>query len=130
MSQTEQSFNQLQKLAIFSLAFLWIFTGITSIFLSPEIGYQILKSANINGLVADICVIGGGMLDITLGLWILSKKYLKLCCQIQVATIVIYTVLLSVIDWQFWLHPFGPVTKNIPICILILIIKSEWVKAR
>lgn len=116
--------QMLNKAAIYSLAFLWIFTGLTSIFFSPEIGYQILVGANINATLADISVIGGGALDIALGLWLLTSFRIKLCCLIQVAVIVSYTVLLTFIDASFWLHPFGPITKNFPILVLIIIVYS------
>ena len=115
----------LNKAAIHSLAFLWTFTGLTSIFLSPEIGYQILAGANINGTLADISVIGGGALDIVLGLWLITSFRIKLCCLIQVAVIVSYTLLLTFIDASFWLHPFGPITKNFPILVLIVFVYSS-----
>lgn len=120
----------LNKAAKYSLSFLWIFTGLTSIFFSPEIGYQILAGANVNGTLADISVIGGGALDIALGLWLLSAFRIKLCCLIQVTVIVSYTVLLTFIDASFWLHPFGPITKNFPIIVLItLLLKDKSVNS-
>ena len=112
----------LNKAAIYSLSFLWIFTGLTSIFFSPEIGYQILAGANITGALADISIIGGGALDIMLGLWLLTAFRIKLCCLVQITVITLYTVLLTIIDASFWLHPFGPITKNFPVLVLILFI--------
>lgn len=108
--------------AIFSLAFLWIFTGLTSVFFSPEIGYQILSKAGVTGRLSDASVYGGGLLDVALGVWLLSGCRLKLCCIVQIITIATYTLLLTVIDWSFWLHPFGPMTKNFPIAVLILFV--------
>lgn len=113
------------KAAKFSLAFLWIFTGITSIYFSPEVGYEILESARITGLMADISVYAGGALDIVIGLWLLTSIKIRLCCIIQVVVIVLYTVLLTFIDPSFWLHPFGPITKNFPIIVLIAFIYIE-----
>jgi len=109
----------LMKAAKFSLSFLWVFTGITSIYFSPEIGYEILASASITGLMADLSVYAGGTLDIVIGLWLLYSIKLRLCCIVQVVIIVLYTMLLTFIDPSFWLHPFGPITKNIPIIVLI-----------
>jgi len=105
--------------AKYSLAFLWGFTGLTSIYFSPEIGYEILASANITGSMADFFVYAGGALDIVLGLWLLTSIKTKVCCIVQVAVIVLYTIILTVIDASFWLHPFGPISKNIPIIVLI-----------
>ncbi|NRA72282.1 MAG: NAD-dependent dehydratase [Gammaproteobacteria bacterium] len=109
----------IHKLAKYSLSFLWIFTGLTSIYFSPEIGYDILSNANITGLVADVAIYFGGILDIILGLWFITSFKTKLCCMVQISVITTYTVLLTFIDASFWLHPFGPLTKNIPIIALI-----------
>ena len=117
MKQNSQ--KKLYKAAISSLAFLWIFTGLTSIYFSPEIGYKILASANITGSMADFSVYAGGALDIVLGLWLLASVKTKLCCIVQVVVITLYTIILTVVDTSFWLHPFGPITKNIPIIVLI-----------
>lgn len=107
------------KAAKYSLTFLWIFTGLTSIYFSPEIGYEILTRANITGPLADTAICAGGILDIVLGLWLLTSFKIQLCCIVQIVVIIIYTALLTFIDISFWLHPFGPITKNIPIIVLI-----------
>jgi hypothetical protein len=116
------------KFAKYSLAFLWVFTGLTSIYFSPEIGYEILASANITGSMADFSVYAGGALDIVLGLWLLTSVKTKLCCIVQVAVIALYTIILTVVDASFWFHPFGPITKNIPIIVLILLIMINKVE--
>jgi hypothetical protein len=118
---TERDFY---KPAIFSLAFLWFFTGLTSIFLSPGVGYQVLAGALITGWLADVAVIGGGLLDIVLGIWLVTGVRMRLCCNVQIAVIAVYTLLLTFIESSFWLHPFGPITKNVPIVVLILLIRS------
>ena len=111
--------HNLMKAAKYSLAFLWMFTGLTSIFFSPEIGYELLANADITGSIADIAVYAGGILDIVLGVWLITSFKTTLCCIVQISIISIYTVLLTFIDPSFWLHPFGPITKNIPIIVLI-----------
>jgi len=117
--------NLSNKLTIFSLAFVWITTAIISVFISPEIGFSILSKVNIVGTQADFFVYGGSFLDLILGVWILSKKAIKLCCWIQAITILSYTLLLTLIDASFWVHPFGPLTKNIPILVLIMILYKQ-----
>ena len=116
----------LTRAAIYSLSFLWIFTGLTSIFFKPEIGYEILANAGITDTFANIAVVGGGALDIALGVWLLTSFKTKFCCLMQLLVIATYTILLTIIDASFWLHPFGPLTKNIPIVVLIaIIVKNE-----
>ncbi|MEP1447784.1 MAG: DoxX-like family protein [Paraglaciecola sp.] len=111
--------NSLLNAAKYSLAFLWIFTGLTSIYFSPEIGYEILAGVNITGSIADLSVYAGGVLDIAIGLWLITSFKTKLCCISQVVVIIVYTILLTFIDASFWLHPFGPITKNFPIIVLV-----------
>jgi hypothetical protein len=106
----------------YSLSALWIFTALTSVFLSPDIGYQVLANAGVEGLLAHACVYSGSVVDFILGLWLLSGYKTKLCCVCQFITIFLYSVLLTAIEPGFWLHPFGPLTKNIPILVLILFI--------
>jgi len=118
------------KAAKYSLAFLWFFTGLTSIYLSPEIGYEILARASITGTMADFSVYAGGALDIVLGFWLLTSVKTKLCCIVQIVVIALYTMILTVIDASFWLHPFGPITKNIPIIVLIIFVYSSPSKTK
>lgn len=102
-----------------SLSFLWVFTGITSEFFAKEIGYEVLANAGIIGALADISILSGSLLDILIGIWLLLGKKLKLCYWLQMIVIATYTLLLTVIDPSFWIHPFGPLTKNVPILVMI-----------
>jgi len=106
----------------FSLSFLWIFTGLTSLYFARDTGYEILAKGGVEGLVADVFVFGGGVLDIIIGIWLVSGFYLRQCCKIQILIIIVYSILLTFIDPTYWLHPFGPLTKNIPILVLILVL--------
>jgi len=115
-----------QKLAAkLSLAFLWIFTGLTSLFFSPEVGYQILETGGFAGDFADLCLISGSLTDMMIGIWILTGIKEKLCYQIQISVITLFTILLTVIDASYWFHPFGPVTKNLPIVVLVWVYYSS-----
>jgi len=111
--------NNVVKLARFSLALLWIFTALSSAFFSPEIGFKVLANAGISGSIAKACLYAGSVLDLLIGLWLISRWQLKKCYLLQVIVIVINSLLLSIIDPSFWLHPFGPLTKNLPILALI-----------
>lgn len=102
-----------------ALAFLWVWTGLCSIWLAPEIGYQVLAQAGIVEGYADLAVWAGACFDILLGVWVLSGRWSARCCQVQIALIVVYSALLILIAPSFWTHPFGPLSKNIPIVVLI-----------
>ena len=108
-----------ELLARLSLSFLWLLTGVSSLWLSPEIGYEVLARAAITGALAEFCVWSGSLLDIAIGLWLLLGLKLRLCYLLQFGVIVLYSLLLSLIAPEFWLHPFGPLSKNLPILVLI-----------
>lgn len=111
----------------FSLAFMWLFTAATSFWWGRDIGYEILARQNIQNNFANLCINAGSLLDAFIGLWLLSSYELKWCYKLQFIIIFVYSLLLSFIAPQFWLHPFGPITKNIPILALLLILyKSDF----
>jgi hypothetical protein len=108
-------------MARLALAFLWLFTAATSLWWEREAGYQVLAMADIRGNFADLCINAGSAVDAIIGFWLLSGWQRRQCYRIQLLVIVVYSFLLSLIAPQFWLHPFGPLTKNIPIIALLLI---------
>ncbi|MBD3668215.1 MAG: DoxX-like family protein [Kangiella sp.] len=116
--------HTLLNLARYSLALLWIFTGLTSIFFDYETGYELLFNFGLTDSITRALIFSGAILDIGLGFWILSNKQLKLCYVVQIVVITSYTILLTIIEPSYWLHPFGPVSKNISIIMLILILYS------
>lgn len=109
-----------------SLSFLWLFTAATSFWWARAIGYDVLAHQNIRGELADWCINAGSFLDTFIGIWLLTAYKLKWCYKLQLAVILSYSILLTVIAPAFWLHPFGPLTKNIPILALLLLLhKAE-----
>src|SRR5690606_4547772 len=56
---------------------------------------------------------------LVIGIWLLTGYKLRWACWVQVIVILAYTAVLSIIAPAYWLHPFGPVTKNIPLLVLI-----------
>ncbi len=122
--------QRLLQYAIVALSFMWVWTGVTSIFLAPEVGYTVLSNAGIDGRLADFSVYCGALADIVIGLWLLTAKYRRTCLLIQMLLIVTYTLLLTIIDFSFWLHPFGPVSKNLPILVLIALVYNKTPRAK
>lgn len=101
-----------------SLSFLWIFTGITSAFFAKDIGYEVLAYGGITGTLANLSILSGSVLDVVIGVWLLVGKRLKVCYLLQMIVIVLYTLLLTAIKPDFWVHPFGPLTKNVPLLVM------------
>jgi len=108
-----------------SLGLLWIVTAVTSISYGSDLGYEVLAKGGVTGSLADLSIYSGSALDLVLGVWVLTNWNLKICYQIQIMVVVIYTFLLTIIDFNFWFHPFGPLTKNVPIVMLICILYTD-----
>lgn len=108
-----------------SLAFMWLFTAATSFWWGRQLGYEVLALQHIEGNLADVCINAGSLLDAAMGLWLLVNYRIPWCYRLQVLIIVVYSILLSIIAPQFWLHPFGPLTKNIPIVALLLLLIQQ-----
>lgn len=113
---------RIERLCRFSLSFLWLFTAATSFWWVRGIGYDVLAQQHIQGKFADCCINAGSILDALIGIWLLTAYKLKWCYRLQIVLILSYSILLTIIAPEFWLHPFGPVTKNIPILALLLLL--------
>ncbi len=112
----------LEKCCRLVIAFLWLVTGITSLWGAPEIGYEVLAKGNIYGFYADACLVLGSVVDILLACWIVLARRIVWCGWAQILVITTYTIILTIIAPEFWLHPFGPLTKNLPILLFIYIV--------
>ena len=106
----------------FSIAFLWIFTGIISAFVFPlEHSYAMLAKAGITKIWAPILLYAASATDIALGIATLLAYRLHLVGLIQISVILLYTFIITFSQPDQWLHPFGPVSKNLPLIVATLI---------
>jgi len=121
MNHTEK-INKAALIARYSLAFVWISTAVVSVIISPQIGLEILSDAGVTEQVSIFLIYAGSLLDATLGIWLLSGKATRLCYLLQFLVIFGYSLLLSLLAPSFWLHPFAPVIKNVPILALIFLL--------
>ncbi len=104
------------------IAFVWIWSGLVSIFFYPhEKSFEFLAATHITGIAAQMTLYGLALLDIVLGVTILVSQNLRPLIQLQLMLIFLYTVIISVFMPEFWFHPFGPVLKNIPLLITLLV---------
>lgn len=113
----------LKPLARYGIAFLWIWTAIISVFLYPsEKSYSLLSSMGVTTFWQPILLYGGGIFDGILGISMLLNYRLKIVANLQIALILIYTALITVWLPVYWLEPFAPIVKNIPVILLTLVI--------
>jgi len=108
-----------------AIAFMWIFAGVTSAFLYPvadSIG--MLQQVGIAGRLAQVSLYAAAALDILLGIAVLLRYRPVLTGVLQLGVIGVYTLMITLHLPEFWLHPFGPIVKNIPVAAAILILMA------
>jgi len=111
----------LRPLLRYMIAFLWVLTGVVSAFVYPiEQSYAMLAKVGIEGIWAPIMLYGAATMDIALGLATLMAYRLSLVGGIQIAVIALYTIIITFSQPEQWIHPFGPVSKNLPLIIATL----------
>ncbi len=109
----------------YSLAIVWLMTAVITAFFTPKsINHLLTQQIRLTGQEAIFAVYGFSLIDFLLGLTLLFSYRLKLFGTIQFLLVVFYTIFISVQAPQWWLHPYGPLLKNIPILIGTLIIIS------
>ncbi len=111
-----------------SLAVVWIVTGVLSLGIYPQQdSLSLLARIGIAGTPALAALYLGSTVDIVVGFMTLLAPG-KTLWKVQAFIIIIYTLVISVGLPEFWLHPFGPILKNIPILTLLwLLYKNEGI---
>lgn len=110
----------LQPLLRLSIAAVWLIAGAVSMGIYPvEESYAMLARVGITGSLAPVALYGAAALDIAFGLGTLFLQNRRLLWIAQATLIFVYTLTITVYLPEFWLHPFGPLAKNLPILAVI-----------
>lgn len=119
--------NWLLPMLRVSIALVWIVTGIVSFGLYPvEESYALLARVGITGWLAPLMLYGAAMMDVVFGIATLLMKRRRLLWLAQIAVILFYTAIISWRLPEFWLHPYGPLLKNLPMLAAIwLLLEME-----
>ena len=106
----------LKPLLRISIAVVWIVTGVLSLGVYPvSESYALLSHAGLTGAAATVALYGAAALDLLFGIATLLVRRRRPLYQAQIVLIVIYTAIITLRLPEFWLHPYGPVLKNIPL---------------
>lgn len=120
MLRAEATWGWMRPLFRFALAAVWIVTGLLSLGIYPvEASYALLAEVGLHGALASLALYGAAVLDIALGIATLAFPG-RWLWRMQLAIMASYTVIISFFLPEFWLHPFGPILKNVPILALLI----------
>jgi uncharacterized protein YbjT (DUF2867 family) len=103
-----------------SLAAVWIAAGVLSAGIFPrDESLAMLERTHVTGPIALLALYGASAFDIAMGLGTLFLPRRRWLWILQAATIIAYTAIITAFLPEYWLHPFGPVVKNLPILAAI-----------
>ncbi len=115
----------LRPLLRISIAFIWIFSGIVSLLpISSPISFDLMTQAKIPLTFQPLALYSFSMIDILLGLATLFNYRLLAVGFLQCIFILMYTAIISFSLPIYWLNPFAPIAKNIPLFVAILIMMA------
>jgi hypothetical protein len=82
---------------------------------------DLLARVGLHGTMAHWALYGAAMLDLALGVLTLGlpARMRSVLWAAQLALIAGYTLLITFFLPEYWLHPYGPITKNLPIMAAI-----------
>lgn len=98
-----------------SIAVVWLGSGLVSMGLYPVAdSLAMLERVGLESMLAKGALYTAAALDLALGVSMLRPPP-RWLLKLQAAVIIGYTAILTVALPEFWLHPFAPLLKNLPI---------------
>ncbi len=108
-----------------SIAFIWIATGVVSAWIYPEQeSLKLLAGVGLTGMLAKIALYGTSYVEIVLGICTALGYRLRWMGALQLLLMFGFMVILTYGSPSFWVHPFGPLTKNIPLIAATLVMMA------
>ena len=108
----------LRPLLRMTLALLWAVSGLVALLSAPS-AYERVAAAL--GNAAAPLAYAFGLVDLAIAAAVVRGWHLKLMADVQIAVILGYTLGLSLLMPALWSDPFGPLLKNVPILLLVLV---------
>lgn len=114
----------LHPLLRLSLALVWLVTAVVSLGVYPvQQSYELLERSGVPSTWQPLALWGAALLDLLLGLLTLwrwrGQRWLWLA---QGLLILFYSAVITLKLPEFWLHPYGPMTKNLPLLGLLTLL--------
>jgi uncharacterized protein YbjT (DUF2867 family) len=108
-----------------AVALVWLWTGIVSLGLYPvQDSYALLARVGLHGALATAALYGAALLDLVLGALTLvaPPRWRPAVWGAQLLLIGGYTLLITLFLPEYWLHPYGPLSKNLPMMAAIALL--------
>jgi uncharacterized protein YbjT (DUF2867 family) len=103
-----------------AIASVWIATAIVSAFIYPAgASYELLARSGIPEHLRPLMLYGAALFDLLLGWSTLFLRRRRWLWLMQLALIGFYTIVIALRLPEFLIHPYGPLTKNLPMLAAI-----------
>ena len=121
-----------QPLLRLTIALLWLGTGAVSFGLFPVAeSYVMLAEVGVRGPLADLALFGGAAVNLALGAMMLVKWRVAAVGLVMLALVIVYSLAGLALPADYWLNPFAPILKNLPIAAaLVALIAMEKPRRR
>jgi uncharacterized protein YbjT (DUF2867 family) len=103
------------------LSLFWIGTGIMSLGPGYHIGEQWMHAGGVEGPLAVLAIVAGGLTDLVLGIGMAIRRTARLALIGSLIVSVAYFAIGTYLLPGLWLDPLGPMMKIWPICGLALV---------
>lgn len=108
-----------------SLGLLWVATGLLSFGLYPVADSQrLLVDAGLQGALAEVALFGAAALDLVLGVLLLARWRPVAVGSLMLASMAAFSLIALGLPGEYWLHPFAPLLKNLPIAAATLVMMA------
>jgi len=108
------------------LGSLWCWTGLVSMGLYPiDASLALLSRVGLAGIPAYITLFGGAAADLALGTALLVGWRVRIVCAAQLALMGTYTAIMTATMPEYWLDPFGPISKNLAVLSATLALMAQ-----
>lgn len=106
------------------LAAIWLIEGLSKLLFPQPLATELVTGS---GLVPGdpalfLTLLGVLQIAAGLGTLLLRGRPLQWLLGAQIAALILLPLLITAQDWRWWVHPFGPLTKNAPIAVDSLVL--------
>ena len=108
-----------------ALAAVWLITAWVSLFAYPLAdSLALLARSGLTGTPALVALVGAALLDAVFGLATLFAPGRRLWLA-QMALVAGYSIVIAICLPEFLIHPYGPISKNLPILAVLILLYAE-----
>jgi uncharacterized membrane protein YphA (DoxX/SURF4 family) len=130
MQDMQSSSNNARLVLRLGLGFIWVYEGLVPKLLVPlsDMEKAVVAASGLvpNGVVEPFLYVLGA-LEILLGVLVLARRWPRTLCVLQAAIVAAFTMVIPFTATAMLAHPFGLLSKNIPILgAIVALWFLEW----